>query len=292
MPFRAQSQALSATPDLCYIVHMLPSTVLQEAARKALADSAMGARRFETAHGLRKWSLRGLLDRTRPKVPSIDRAAEICDALGLELYVGPPRESDTETEEAGGARLPPPALRSLEASARTLNRVVADAGGDPIPDDLWPVLAVRRGGGVQVADNENLPPGARPVDVVELAAAAGGGAEALGEEIAGRVWFRQDWLDRQGLDPTQCVVIGVSGESMEPLLCEGDSILVDRKRRRRLQDRIFVVRTDDGLVVKRAGRDDDGGWLLVSEHPSWAPAPWPADAETIGQAVWTARSLM
>ena len=140
--------------------------------------------------------------------------------------------------------------------------------------------------------NENLPPSARPVDVVELAAAAGGGTDVASEEVVGCVWFRQDWLDGRGLDPSQCAVIRVSGESMEPLLSEGASILVDRKRRRRIEGRIFVVRTDDGLVVKRAGRDGDGNWQLLSEHPSWTPAPWPRYAETVGQAIWTARSLV
>ena len=80
-------------------------------------------------------------------------------------------------------------------------------------------------------------PNNRPVDVVELAAAAGGGAEALGEEIAGCVWFRQDWLAARGLDPALCAVIRVVGESMEPLLREGDSILVDRHRLRPLHRR-------------------------------------------------------
>ena len=99
---------------------------------------------------------------------------------------------------------------------------------------------------------------------INLTDADGGGAEALGKEIAGCVWFRHGWLAARGLDPAQCAVIRVVGESMEPLLWEGDSILVDRARR----------------------------WLLVSEHPSWGPVPWPGDAETIGQAVWTARSLV
>ena len=128
--------------------------------------------------------------------------------------------------------------------------------------------------------------------MVELAAAAGGGADVASEEVVGCVWFRQDWLDGRGLDPSQCAVIRISGESMEPLLSEGASILVDRKRRRRIENRIFVVRTDDGLIVKRAGRSGDGRWQLLSEHPSWAPAPWPPGAETIGQAIWTARSLV
>ena len=240
------------------------------------------------AAGLPRESIRSVL---KGHLPSIERAGQICDALGLEFYVGPPRPAPLSS---GAAGILATALHDLESSARSLNRVVAEAGGDPVPDDLWPVLAARRGGGGVGAapGNENLPPSARPVDVVELAAAAGGGADVASEEVAGCVWFRQDWLDGRGLDPSQCVVIRVSGESMEPLLSEGASILVDRKRRRRVEGRIFVVRTDDGLIVKRAGRDPGGRWRLLSEHPSWTPAPWPADAETIGQAVWTARSLV
>ena len=60
-------------------------------------------------------------------------------------------------------------------------------------------------------------------------------------------------------------------------------------------DRIFVVlvvRTGDGLTVGRAGREEGGGWLLIGERPSWEPVPWPADAETIRQTVWAARSLV
>ena len=52
------------------------------------------------------------------------------------------------------------------------------------------------------------------------------------------------------------------------------------------------MRTGDGLVVKRAGRDGAGAWLLLSDHPSWAPVPWPAEAETVGQVVWAARTLV
>ena len=145
---------------------------------------------------------------------------------------------------------------------------------------------------VGAVNEDAFPPGARPVDVYGLRTAAGGGAAVDEELIRGRAWFRRDWLDGHGLDPRRCLVMEVSGESMEPVLPDGCSILVDRERRDRVEDRIFVVRTGDGLIVKRAGRDADGGWQLLSEHPSWAPARWPSDAETIGQAVWTARSLV
>ena len=72
---------------------------------------------------------------------------------------------------------------------------------------------------------------------------------------------------------------------------ESSAILVDRARRRRRVGGIFVVRTADGVVVKRAGKDEAGRWLLLSDHPAWEPVPWPADAEVLGEVKWMARTL-
>ena len=54
------------------------------------------------------------------------------------------------------------------------------------------------------------------------------------------------------------------------------------KRKRRLKGHIVVVRKSDGLVVKRAGKDGSGNWLLASDHPAWASEPW-GDAEVISE---------
>ena len=130
-----------------------------------------------------------------------------------------------------------------------------------------------------------------PVDLNEVATAAGGGAEVWDETVVGKVWFRRDWLDRHAIDPKQCNVITVRGESMEPILPDGCSILVDRSqgRKRRREGRIFVLRTEYGLVVRRAGRDEEGNWQTVSEHPSYPPVPWTDTTETIGEVRWAAR---
>ena len=132
-----------------------------------------------------------------------------------------------------------------------------------------------------------------PVDVNEVAAAAGGGAVIFDETVVGRLWFRRDWLARHAIDPKQCNVISVRGESMEPTLPDGCSILVDRSqgRRRRRVGRILVMRTEDGLVVKRVGRDEEGNWLIESEHPAWPPVPWSDTTEIVGEVRWLARVL-
>ena len=131
-------------------------------------------------------------------------------------------------------------------------------------------------------------PAVHPVEVVEVAAAAGGGAEVYDETVVGRLWFRRDWLQRHTIDPDQCNVISVRGESMEPTLPDGCSILVDRSqgRRRRREGRIFVMRTEDGLVVKRVGRDEEGRWEIRSDNPAWLPLFLSEETDIIGEVRW------
>ena len=81
-------------------------------------------------------------------------------------------------------------------------------------------------------------------------------------------------------------MIGVTGKSMEPTLTDGCSILIDLNRRRRTAGHLYVIRTDDGLIVKRAGKNRAGKWQLVSDNPDkkeWPTLRWPADADVIGE---------
>ena len=138
-----------------------------------------------------------------------------------------------------------------------------------------------------VATHE-APPGMRPVDVVEFAVAAGGGDEVDGERVRGLAWFARVWLDRLNLDAARCAIIRVRGESMEPTLPDGCLILFDWNRRDRPEGRIYVVRTDGGLIVKRAAMRRRG-WDLASDKPAVEPEPWPANAGTDrpGRCAWT-----
>ena len=133
------------------------------------------------------------------------------------------------------------------------------------------------------------------VGVSELAGAAGGGAVVDHERITGRVKFRREWLARHCLAAGECRVIQVLGESMEPTLVDRSSILVNQASRRRRVGRIFVVRTDDGLVVKRAAKDRVGAWQLVSDNPNkqaWPTVAWPPDAPVIGEVKWAASTFV
>ena len=65
------------------------------------------------------------------------------------------------------------------------------------------------------------------------------------------------------------------------------------RRRRRHVGHIYVITTLDGLIVKRMGRGEGGGWLLVSDNdsPDWPDVPWPDDAVVTGEVKWMAREL-
>ena len=132
-------------------------------------------------------------------------------------------------------------------------------------------------------------PGADPITVHRFDTAAGSGTLDLDEStIKTYAYFRSEWLSRKDLIAERCAIIGVMGESMEPALPDGCVILIDRNRTRRRDGHIFVVRTKNGLIVKRLGKDEKGSWLLVSDHPDWEPVPWPDETVVLGEVKWSA----
>ena len=168
---------------------------------------------------------------------------------------------------------------------------------DPTPaGQLSRALAAATGGEPHDDRHER---GAAPADgdyvgVHVLAVSAGGGDDADDQRVTGRLKFRRRWLDRHGLVARSCRVIAVVGESMEPTVADGSSILVNHASRRRRLGHIYVVRTQKSLVVTRAGRDPAGVWQLVSDNPdklTWPNRPWPPDADIVGEVRWTARTF-
>ncbi len=123
-----------------------------------------------------------------------------------------------------------------------------------------------------------------------VAGAAGGGTFVDSEDVVKLIGFRRDWLRKLGLNPEKCSVIDVVGNSMEPTLHERAMILIDQQRTRRQANRIFAVRSDDGLLIKRLAKAD-GSWLLVSDNEAYPTVPWPREAEVVGQVMWTGRTL-
>jgi phage repressor protein C with HTH and peptisase S24 domain len=103
--------------------------------------------------------------------------------------------------------------------------------------------------------------------------------------------FSQRWLREQGLAAGRLSAVRVVGDSMEPLLREGDDLLVDLVERP-FRDGIYVVRMDDSLLVKRVASQGGGRFSLLSQNLSYPPLSVDADQiDIVGRVVWKSGRL-
>ncbi len=102
-------------------------------------------RSLERRVGLKPWSLRGLMDSRTPQSPSIEKAEEICRALGLEFYIGEPRRPQGTVKLPPVSPYPAPAARVRDRRlAEILASIVdhyealdSDYARQHFLEDLW-----------------------------------------------------------------------------------------------------------------------------------------------------------
>lgn len=126
------------------------------------------------------------------------------------------------------------------------------------------------------------------VPLYDVEASAGNGSFFDHERIASYLKFRKDWLAREGLHAKDLVVIRVSGDSMEGTLTDGDTVLIDRSRKK--PDGVFAIRIGDALRIKRLQKMADGSLRVSSDNDLYQPElihPENMDqVEIIGQCYW------
>jgi len=131
---------------------------------------------------------------------------------------------------------------------------------------------------------------------LDIGASAGHGALTDEERALGPLAFRAAWLRRVGSGNAAALsVIQVRGDSMTPLLADGDDILVDTADGAdRLRDGIYVLRHDDVLMVKRIAVNPSDRRLTIRSdnphYPSW-PDCDPGSLTVIGRVLWSGRRI-
>ena len=119
-----------------------------------------------------------------------------------------------------------------------------------------------------------------------LEASAGPGAVGAAEIPFDAFRFSRRWLREQGLDPAMLSSIRVMGDSMDPLLRDGDEILVDRTPRP-FREGVHVVRLGEALHVKLLQAVPPGSLRLISSNPAYEPVEVAvADVDVAGRVVW------
>lgn len=132
----------------------------------------------------------------------------------------------------------------------------------------------------------------------ELKPSAGRGRVAVPDEVlepSELISFSREWLRRLGVDPDFAHLLVAIGDSMEPLIRDGDMMLVNRKIRMIETAGIYVVGIAGMVVVKRAFLRRDGSLVLKSENSIYPDEVVPyEDLHTVtieGRVRWAGRSM-
>lgn len=181
----------------------------------------------------------------------------MCEALGLEIHIGP-RTS--------------PGQQSGEPQRRRQRRGDPALRGPPPPDSN----AESRGAEFAAQHAVDVHP--LPVPMA-----------SVGYSPTGCAWFGGDFLAAFSLRAELCRVVMLFDDSMWPPLARGSNLLVDTGRRELEDGEIFAIEADGRLLIRRAQLQAEE-WSFVSSKASTAPIPL-SDAVVVGKVVWVARLI-
>jgi len=109
--------------------------------------------------------------------------------------------------------------------------------------------------------------------------------------------FNSRWMGEKG-DPESMKMLTVTGNAMAPRIEDGNHVLVDESQKDFFEGRIYAVRIDEEILVRRVAREP-GRILLLSDNNELSPGPIvldnnnPAhDWSVIGRVVFVAKDLL
>lgn len=110
------------------------------------------------------------------------------------------------------------------------------------------------------------------IPAYDIAVSAGHGMFSDGVTKANKhLAFRKRWIQARGLNPKCLAVLFTEGDSMVPTVPENAVIVIDRERNKALDGKIYVIRIDDRLYVKRIQWLLSGGLRLISDNKLYEP---------------------
>ncbi|MDO9625175.1 MAG: helix-turn-helix transcriptional regulator [Pseudomonas sp.] len=121
---------------------------------------------------------------------------------------------------------------------------------------------------------------------------AGHGSWSTGARILTHLAFTRYSLRKKGLDPANLSAVQIDGDSNEPLLSDGDTVMVDHSRGGVEGEAFYVIRLDDHLYAKRLQRQMGGGVAVISANPAYQTMMVAKEnlheLQIIGRVVWAA----
>ncbi len=131
------------------------------------------------------------------------------------------------------------------------------------------------------------------VPKIQARLSAGGGSFETEPEIKELYSFRKDWLSKKGKS-RDMVLMDIFGNSMEPELKEGDTVLIDQSQQAVLAGAIYAVGVADTIVVKRLEKRPNK-LILFSENKSYPMISFEGEEmnsiRIIGKVIWICRDM-
>ncbi len=130
----------------------------------------------------------------------------------------------------------------------------------------------------------------------DVRASMGVGAFNDTEYVVGERAFNQAWLQSENLKKESLALIQAEGDSMEPTLSDGDTLLIDHSITKVKSEAIYVLRIGETLVAKRLQMLFDGSVSVQCDNPRYQDYTISAsEVETsltvVGRVVWVGRRL-
>lgn len=141
-------------------------------------------------------------------------------------------------------------------------------------DPIWLMTGIKSGRVNTYDDDDNVAEGMVSIPEYNVSFACGkDAAEASFEEEHNSrpVWYHRSFFDNLGINPKHCRRFVVSGDSMAPLINDGDTVLIDCTLGQKLIDgEIYGFwQAQNGLRVKRIYIPMGGGITIHSDNPRY-----------------------
>jgi len=124
---------------------------------------------------------------------------------------------------------------------------------------------------------------------------AGWGSEGSDDiEPSRHLAFRKRWLKWRGFAEKDLVIVWAKGDSMEPIISNNNTLLINTQRTELTDGNIYVIRSDNQLWVKRV-QVKPNAWLLLSDNPLYPPIEVPKTEQhnfhVVGQVVHISKDI-
>ncbi len=129
------------------------------------------------------------------------------------------------------------------------------------------------GSGLSVDDFYFLP-------MVETALSAGNGSFVINDTVETYYAFRKSFINRIATSHRNVILARATGNSMEKIIRDGDTLMLDTGSSVIEDGKIFAVRFGDTLAIKRLSLLPNSKIMVISENKEEYP-PYEADAKDI-----------